>query len=284
MQARLPDFLIIGAQKCGTTWLHHQLSTHPDIFLPENKDHEFFSYTHNPEPGQIEAWSERYQSAQDSQIIGDATASYFWSALPEPWQAQPEHFNPAIPATVKKTLGDQVKLIVILRDPAERAVSAYLHHISMGSLSVRSDIFSAPKKLGVLSIGFYGQHLANWMKEFSGSNLYIEQRAIKTSHQAILDSICRFLGVTGHDFTDSNAVVYRGMRRIINHDGVWLPLANLKDISNIKRALPISTQDGQEYLRVIHPAELKQLQQMYAADQEILSELLTNKTHGQVAS
>lgn len=275
MQPRLPDFLIIGAQKCGTTWLHHQLATHPDIFLPEKKDHEFFSYTHNPDKQQINTWSERYQAASEQQIIGDATASYFWSALPEPWHVQPDRFNPDIPTTVKQTLGEKTQFIVMLRDPAERAVSAYLHHVGMGALSLSDSIFSAPDKLGILHIGFYGRHLANWLEHFSKDLIYVEQRPIKSHHQDILKDVCRFLNVDSHDFENSGEVVYRGIQRVQNEEGVWLPLQRIKDISSIDRALPITVIDGVYYLRVVHPAELDRLDQLFAQDQELLATLLS---------
>ena len=38
----LPDFLVIGAQKAGTSWLHHHLRLHPGVFLPEAKDQGYF--------------------------------------------------------------------------------------------------------------------------------------------------------------------------------------------------------------------------------------------------
>lgn len=274
MASRLPDFLIVGAQKCGTTWLHHQLATHPDIFLPEAKDHEFFSYTHQPSTEQVNAWSERYLNAADNQIIGDATASYFWSALHPPWHVQPEHFSPDIPKAINQTLGDNVKTIIILRNPVDRAISAYLHHISMGSLSADYSIFSASEKLGILSIGFFGQHLRHWLKYFPSDNVLVKNISIKNHHQQILDNVCDFLGLKKHAFKQSEQVVYRGMRRLRNEDGVWMRLQDIKDLSEINRAMPLISIDNEKYIRIIHPSELDQLKQLYISDQQLLNTLL----------
>lgn len=274
MTSRLPDFLIVGAQKCGTTWLHHQLSTHPKIFLPDAKDHEFFSYTQQPNDEQIHTWSERYITANSHQIIGDATASYFWSTLKPPWHAQPEHFNPDIPKTITQTLGKKTKVIVILRNPAERAISAYLHHISMGSLSAGCDIFSAPEKLGILSIGFFGQHLRHWLHYFPSDRIFIENRSIKTHHQQVLADLCHFLGVAQQQFEQSDRVVYSGMRRVQNDDGVWIRLQDIKNLSEINRAVPLVNINDEKYIRVIHPSELDKLKQLYISDQRLLDTLL----------
>ncbi len=274
MASRLPDFLIVGAQKCGTTWLHHQLSTHPQVFLPEAKDHEFFSYTQQPNNEQINAWSERYITANSDQIIGDATASYFWSALNPPWHVQPEHFNPDIPKAIAQTLGEKIKVIVILRSPVERAVSAYLHHISMGSLSADCGIFSAPEKLGILTIGFFGQHLRHWLQYFPSDRLFVETRPIKTHHQQVLADLCYFLGIAQRPFEQSDQVVYRGMRRAQNDDGVWIRLQDIKNLPDINRAMPLININNEKYVRVVHPTELDKLKQLYISDQQLLNGLL----------
>ncbi len=272
--SQLPSFLIIGAQKCGTTWLHHQLREHPDIYLPERKDHEFFSFTQSPNDHQVTVWSERYTAASQASIIGDATASYYWTQLAKPWHLQPDSFNPDIPKSVLNVLGNKTKIIIILRNPVDRAISAYAHHISMGSLTPNWDIFSAPANLGLLTIGFFGQHLSNWLKYFPQESIYVERRSIKQLHQKILTDICAFLDVPAYTFGQSSKVIYRGMPRQINQEGVWLRLQDIKNITAIQRALPITIINDERYIRVIHPAEIKRLTQLYSSDQQLLDRLL----------
>jgi len=274
MSVRLPHFLIIGAQKCGTTWLHHRLSDHPDIYLPEDKDHEFFSLQQTPSKQQIKTWAERYTDADQQATIGDATASYFWTQLSDPRYTQLDGFNPNIPKTVADTLGTETKIIIILRDPVERAISAYLHHISMGSLHPGWPIFSAPANLGLLAIGFFGQHLKQWLAYFPAESIYVEMRSIKQDHQQILSDICTFLKTPAHLFAHSAQVVYPGMPRQINEQGIWMRLQDVKNITDIQRALPITTINSEPYIRVIHPTEIEQLKPLFAADQQLLNQLL----------
>jgi hypothetical protein len=89
----MPNFLIIGAQKCGTSWLHTHLSAHPEVFLPAQKDLEFFSYApHLHTPG-IGGYLEHFRDTGTARAIGEATASYFWSHSDSPWCDMPEGFH-----------------------------------------------------------------------------------------------------------------------------------------------------------------------------------------------
>ncbi|MDT8322320.1 MAG: sulfotransferase domain-containing protein [Xanthomonadales bacterium] len=64
---RAPDFLIIGAQKCGTSWLHHQLRQSDEIFMPADKDHEHFSYVGNLNAEAFADWCRRFAPARAGQ-------------------------------------------------------------------------------------------------------------------------------------------------------------------------------------------------------------------------
>ncbi|MEM7284699.1 MAG: sulfotransferase [Pseudomonadota bacterium] len=112
-----PNFLIVGAAKSGTTSLHAYLNHHPDVFLPETKEPSFFVA---PEVAhRIPTWIESeadydalFASAGSAAARGEASVLYlyFW--------------RQAIPRVLKK-LGSQTKIIVILRNPIDRAMSAY---------------------------------------------------------------------------------------------------------------------------------------------------------------
>ena len=68
-----PGFLIIGAQKCGTTWLHRHLSRHPELWLPPRKELEFFSYTRHLEDPGLAAYRSAFAPA-GKRLAGTATA------------------------------------------------------------------------------------------------------------------------------------------------------------------------------------------------------------------
>lgn len=126
----LPNFIIVGAAKCGTTSLCHYLNQHPEIFISPNKEPRFFApefytqYTNGPvRRGSLRpkmSWQE-YQSlfkrVKNEKAIGEASTEYL--------------FLSQVPSRIKSTLPD-VKLISILRDPSDRAFSAYCYQLRDG--------------------------------------------------------------------------------------------------------------------------------------------------------
>ena len=121
-----PNFIIAGFPKCGTTSLHHYLSEHPEIFMPEQKELHFFTFKilsklkNGPKDELVKETqinsSEKYlsyfQNVKKEIAIGDASPSYI---------NYPSEF-----LKIKKYLNDP-KVIIILRDPINRAYSNYLH-------------------------------------------------------------------------------------------------------------------------------------------------------------
>tara|TARA_B100001109_G_scaffold190025_1_gene156654 strand:- start:1489 stop:2388 length:900 start_codon:yes stop_codon:yes gene_type:complete len=121
-----PNFIIAGFPKCGTTSLHHYLNEHPEIFMPEQKELHFFTFKilsklkNGPKDDIVKQMqinsSEKYlsyfQNVKNEIAIGDASPSYI---------NYPSEFS-----KIKEYLNDP-KVIIILRDPINRAYSNYLH-------------------------------------------------------------------------------------------------------------------------------------------------------------
>lgn len=61
-----------------------------------------------------------------------------------------------------RLLGREVQIIIVLRNPVERAISAAHHHFAMGRLDADTSILDAPPRLGIVDMGFYRRHLSNW--------------------------------------------------------------------------------------------------------------------------
>ena len=113
MQTALPDFIIIGAQKCGTTWLWNEIRKHPDIFTPKQKELSYFSNQNrlkSNDESSIQWYKEFFKNALPEQIKGEATPCYLFRE----WSAEKIH----------QVIAD-VKLIIILRQPADRAYSQW---------------------------------------------------------------------------------------------------------------------------------------------------------------
>ena len=109
MAAPLPDFVGLGTQKGGTTTLHRLLGQHPGVYVPARKEIHFFDKNY----GAGEHWyREHFQKAQPAQRCGDITPFYL--------------FHPDVPRRIHKHLLN-ARLIVLLRDPVERAISQVFH-------------------------------------------------------------------------------------------------------------------------------------------------------------
>jgi hypothetical protein len=120
----LPDFLIIGAQKAGTTALYHYLKQHPQIYMSPVKEPHFFTYEGEKLDSQgpdrwltrpitkIAAYRALFQGVLNGMVVGEASPSYLYSSK------APERIWQYIP---------NVKLIAVLRHPVDRAYSNFLH-------------------------------------------------------------------------------------------------------------------------------------------------------------
>jgi len=108
----LPTFLIIGAQKCGTTSLHEYLAEHPQVGRPSTKEIQYFTHNSYRPPAWYRA---HFPRAGEFAHTFEST----------PYTL----FHPACPGRVRALLPD-VKLIVLLRDPVDRALSHYNHQVA----------------------------------------------------------------------------------------------------------------------------------------------------------
>jgi hypothetical protein len=172
-EVRLPDFLVVGAQKAGTTWLHDNLGRHPGIFLPGKKELEFFSHDDVFRRG-ARWYGSFFAGAEASQLAGEATPSYLWVADDHgEWARFPPGFSRQIPERVLAVLGARVKLIASLRNPVSRAVSAFVHHVRRGRVDARQGVFSFAHQGGLIHMGFYAAHLRRWFDVFDAENFHI---------------------------------------------------------------------------------------------------------------
>ncbi|RKT44462.1 sulfotransferase domain-containing protein [Thiocapsa rosea] len=185
-RSRLPNFLVIGAQKSATTWLWSLLQQHPDIFMPDRKELNYFCYypLHRWEgwKGPLRSmslgqYSDVYFSAvAGEKAIGEATPAYLWVADSHPewlWVRQQGH-RWDTPAVVRDLLGPDVKLLAVLRNPVDRAVSAFHHHQLHGTVAKEARIMDVAGEHGIVHIGFYYEHLRAWMKNFDRANFLIQ--------------------------------------------------------------------------------------------------------------
>ena len=130
MKNNLPNFLIVGAAKCGTSSLHNYLNQHPDVFMPSYneqgmkvKEPRFLikdlvkDRLHNG-VWSLEEYKSLFNEVKNEISIGESTVLYLF------------YYDHAI-HNIKKYLGKNVKIIIMLRNPTDRAYSAF-QHVSRG--------------------------------------------------------------------------------------------------------------------------------------------------------
>ncbi|MCB8924450.1 MAG: sulfotransferase [Ardenticatenaceae bacterium] len=125
----LPNFLIIGAAKSGTSALYHYIRRHPEIYMSPRKETHFFAFedsdpgTNGPGdtiPGaitQMDEYLKLFQNVKDEKAIGEASPTYI--------------YLPRASERIKFHIPD-VRMVGILRNPVDRAYSAYMHLIRDG--------------------------------------------------------------------------------------------------------------------------------------------------------
>ncbi len=167
---RLPDFLCIGAQKAGTTLLYEILKKHDRIFIPDLKEVHFFDIDEDYARG-VQWYSMQFEPAGDRFIAGDITPSYL--------------FFDYVPKRVRKALGGHVRLIVLLRNPIDRAYSHYWMSFRRGyeTRSFEEAIvlehtrmkrgYFERNNFSYVSRGFYMEQIARYTALFPVENLKI---------------------------------------------------------------------------------------------------------------
>ena len=176
---RMPDFLVIGAGKSGTTSLDKYLDAHPSIFMSQRKDPGYFASEQyaihpgmRPESiayyqkfiGDEETYLQLFVDAHEHQLVGETSTIYLYS------ENGYDLIKKAIPS---------VKLIAILRQPAQRVFSRYLHLAREGLLPTNDfeDIFDRTSlwwnRPDLIPEGFYFKHLSRFFDHFPHENIKV---------------------------------------------------------------------------------------------------------------
>ena len=202
----MPNFLIIGTQKAGTSALNYYLKEHPQIYMSGVKEPGFFDFEGQEVnfcgPGDREAYrlaiadlptyQGLFREARDEIAIGEATT----------WYLQSE----TAPERIKHYLPD-VKLIVILRNPVERAFSAYVHALrdNVEPIADFAEALAAESSRikdnwGYLwryqQMGFYAQQLQRYYQYFKREQIKIYlYEEFNLNPQIVLQDIYQFLNI-----------------------------------------------------------------------------------------
>lgn len=197
---RKPDYLIVGAQKAGTTTMFNMLSRHPAVANPLNKEMHYFDRRDIRS-----SWEYRRHFPISSQkITGEATPSYL--------------FYPGVAEQVRQELPD-TKIVVVLRNPVDRAYSHYCMRQTRGKelLSFEDAIDAEQERLSealesfqhqpdahgaellahsYVARGLYATQLTDWYRQFPTERVFVMcyERFINDLDKEF-GSLCHFLGI-----------------------------------------------------------------------------------------
>ena len=176
----LPDFVILGGQRCGTSSMYKYLGRHPQIAPSLRKETEYFTIDYDKGESWYRAHFPLRSRRRTAQLMGKRLVSF---------EATPDYlFDPRAPQRLAELLPD-AKLVIMLRDPVERAFSHYHHNVRLGleDLSFRDAIEAegdriAPdiaamydnpldrvvsyRRYSYLSRGHYGEQITRWFDLF----------------------------------------------------------------------------------------------------------------------
>ena len=168
-QIKLPEFIVIGVAKAGTTSLAYYLGQHPEIYIPKEKETDFFHYDPFYSKGVNFYLTTFFSKGENYKIRGEATPAYIR-----------EH-EKVIPRILETYQEEPPKLLVILRDPVKRAWSHYLHMVRLGreDLSFEDALIAEENRRKTFSWycyfaeGLYDQLLEPWLQTFGKKRLWI---------------------------------------------------------------------------------------------------------------
>ena len=254
----LPNFFLVGAMKAGTTAIYDSLQSHPDVFCSPIKEPNFFSddivpdvfsgefkpshsfnaeayiagpmtdYVHIAYVRDAQLYAQLFRGAVDERVIGDFSTSYLYS------RSAAGNIRDARP---------NARVLIVLRNPVERAISQYLMDMRIGIVN---------KPLGQLVAGELNAQRRGWCitNEYVGLGLYAQQVKrylmtfprqrvkivlhddLRRDFQGTIEDICRFLEIDptrprveevrrnparASRFPELNAWLYRfGLKRVVS--------------------------------------------------------------------
>jgi Sulfotransferase family len=258
-----PNFFIVGAGKAGTTSLYHYLSQHPQIYMSPVKEPCYFAPEIRPErlnrvirrhvlvqskslsslldDGQPvnsmgwltsdwEQYLRLFAKARGVRAVGEASAAYLWSA------GAAERIRAYRP---------DARIVMILRDPAERAFSQYLHQLSVGLTRasfpdhLRTCLAPGPRELGIyhpfLEIGLYARQVRRYLDCFPREQIriYWYEEAWRRPEYLLTD-VFAFLGVdpagdldTSQRMLERRSPRFTTLHYLIKRSGLWRGLRAL---------------------------------------------------------
>jgi hypothetical protein len=229
----LPRFLFVGTAKAGTTSIYHYLRQHPLVHIPVKETFYFmrdvYSRIHLPYPAQRDkedlildrdAYLDLYRNCH-GKVCGEIGTGYLY------------HYRESIPL-IKETLGNEVRILITLRNPADRCFSSYMHFVK--DLHEQVDFDTSlhkehDRKLNDWdfmwmhkALGFYAEQVEAYSRAFDHVKVMLYEEFI-TDPLGYMEEIFTFIGVPPVEkleietvFNPSGEAKNKWLQRFITHE------------------------------------------------------------------
>ncbi|ADE14482.1 sulfotransferase [Nitrosococcus halophilus Nc 4] len=180
-----PNFIYIGPDKAGSTWLYRILKKHSQVFLPDAKELFYFDKYYHKGP---EWYLKQFSTASSAHVVvGEISHDYL--------------FSTDACRRIAKDL-PHAKLMVCLREPVDRAFSSYLYMVRQGR--VKESFETALQHVEELvDHGRYAKHLSHYLEQFSREQIYVGIfDDLKSDPLGFMNGIYEFLGIDNFELPE----------------------------------------------------------------------------------
>lgn len=169
---RKPNFLIVGAAKCGTTSLFEYLRRHPDVYMPACKELSYFAGKDETDAGTFNDYLKFFSNAKNESRVGEASGAYLHSS--------------SAPLKIASALGKNTKIIILLRNPIEMAYSLWAHNRKDGN-----EHLAFEEALDTEAARMNDSHFASQIKIWLYQFAYIDRAKYARQVERYLDTFGR---------------------------------------------------------------------------------------------
>ena len=204
MHSQLPHFIVIGAMKCATTTLHHDLDQHPGIYCGR-KELNALTLAGNFETDSHQVYANNFKGAGEGDLRGEVSTTY--TQLPD-W--------PGVVEKASELIGPELKIIYIVRNPVERTLRHHQHMMNWhGEGKMGPDInVEIGKHQSLIDYSCYAKQLTPWLAKFGREHvLVVRFEDFIGDRQATLNAIFDFLGVEHFEIKVHEGGLNRGHDR-----------------------------------------------------------------------
>ncbi|MCD4793932.1 MAG: sulfotransferase domain-containing protein [Bacteroidales bacterium] len=193
----LPTFILAGAQKAGTTSMFNILKQHSQIFLPKTKEIHFFDINKNYKQG-IDWYAGHFKDSENYICRGEVTPNYM--------------FADYVPERIYNSSRKDIKLIYILRNPADRAFSHYKMRVGRGfeknpfkysvKLNVKElNLKSKETDHNYITRGFYSEQIKRYLEYFEIKNMFfiLFEEDFLSNRKKTIQNLLKFLQVNENE-------------------------------------------------------------------------------------